>query len=203
MTWPQDPSETDRQALWLVLYQVQDPMNFGAVLRSAYLFGVKKILKTSQNSCSLTPVVSKASAGVMEVIDIYSINQQITDFIQAQQQLGWAVIGTTGQSQPVLRTSGMTEGIATGPGVSPVARCLTNLLMQDYSFDKPTILIVGNEGSGLPVEVLRACDQIVYAELADRTADKGDNYVLDSLNVSVATGILLHCLTVLKMKKRT
>lgn len=44
---------------------------------------------------------------------------------------------------------------------------------------------IGNEGSGLPTEVLSACDEVVYAELAD---SKGDNYVLNSLNVSVATG---------------
>lgn len=42
-------SETKIPQLWIYLDQIQDPMNFGAVLRSAYFFGVDKILTSECN----------------------------------------------------------------------------------------------------------------------------------------------------------
>ncbi|KAF7664961.1 hypothetical protein LDENG_00158830 [Lucifuga dentata] len=57
--------------LWLVLDGVQDPMNLGAILRSAYFLGVDRVASSLHHSCPLTPVVSKASSGAMEVIGVY------------------------------------------------------------------------------------------------------------------------------------
>ncbi|XP_009072453.1 PREDICTED: rRNA methyltransferase 1, mitochondrial, partial [Acanthisitta chloris] len=67
-----DEESTKRQLIWLVLEQIQDPMNLGALLRSAYFLGVDRVVTSQRNSCPLTPTVSKASAGVMEVFDVYS-----------------------------------------------------------------------------------------------------------------------------------
>ncbi|KAL4687523.1 hypothetical protein H8959_019651 [Pygathrix nigripes] len=71
----------DPQQLWLVLEGIQDPRNFGAVLRSAHFLGVDKIITSRRNSCPLTPVVSKASAGAMEVMDVFSTDD-LTGFLQ-------------------------------------------------------------------------------------------------------------------------
>ncbi|ETE56836.1 rRNA methyltransferase 1, mitochondrial, partial [Ophiophagus hannah] len=60
------------QRIWLVLEGIHDPMNLGAVLRTAHFLGVDGIVMSQRNSCSLTPVVSKASSGVMEVFDVFS-----------------------------------------------------------------------------------------------------------------------------------
>lgn len=49
----QESSETEIPQLWIYLDQIQDPMNFGAVLRSAYFFGVDKIL-TSEHKRLVT-----------------------------------------------------------------------------------------------------------------------------------------------------
>jgi len=63
--------------------------------------------------------------------------------------------------------------------------------------DKPSLLVMGNEGRGLRTNVLRCCDTIVQIE-GGRGGDSpdgddaGGDDVLDSLNVSVAGGILLH-----------
>ncbi|KAF7244345.1 rRNA methyltransferase 1, mitochondrial, partial [Varanus komodoensis] len=62
---------TESQSLWLALEGIKDPMNLGAVLRSAHFLGVDGIVMTRRNSCPLTPVVSKASSGAMEVLDVF------------------------------------------------------------------------------------------------------------------------------------
>ncbi|XP_034797938.1 rRNA methyltransferase 1, mitochondrial isoform X2 [Pan paniscus] len=71
----------DPQQLWLVLDGIQDPRNFGAVLRSAHFLGVDKVITSRRNSCPLTPVVSKSSAGAMEVMDVFSTDD-LTGFLQ-------------------------------------------------------------------------------------------------------------------------
>nr|XP_013007781.1 rRNA methyltransferase 1, mitochondrial isoform X3 [Cavia porcellus] len=71
----------DPQQLWLVLEGLQDPRNLGAVLRTAHFLGVDKIITSRRNSCPLTPVVSKASAGAMEVMDVFC-SDDLAGFLQ-------------------------------------------------------------------------------------------------------------------------
>jgi 21S rRNA (GM2251-2'-O)-methyltransferase len=56
------------------------------------------------------------------------------------------------------------------------------------SVTKPTVLVMGNEAAGLRTNVRRACGALVRVPGGD------DASTVDSLNVSVATGILLHAL---------
>ena len=56
------------------------------------------------------------------------------------------------------------------------------------SVTKPTVLVMGNESDGLRTNVRRACGALVRVPGGD------DASTVDSLNVSVATGILLHAL---------
>ena len=53
----------------------------------------------------------------------------------------------------------------------------------------PTILVLGSEGKGLRTTVKRACSSLVRI---DSLAEEGSSMGVDSLNVSVAAGILLH-----------
>nr|XP_045231063.1 rRNA methyltransferase 1, mitochondrial isoform X1 [Macaca fascicularis] len=191
----------DPQQLWLVLEGIQDPRNFGAVLRSAHFLGVDKVITSRRNSCPLTPVVSKASAGAMEVMDVFSTDD-LTGFLQrlawrvssacccgkaggapsrglcwgpipswTKAQQGWLVAGTVGCPR------------AEDPQSSeiPITSCL------EFPWDRPTLLVLGNEGSGLSQEVQASC-QLLLTILPRRQLPPG----LESLNVSVAAGILLH-----------
>ena len=58
----------------------------------------------------------------------------------------------------------------------------------DIKVDCPTLLVLGSEGSGLRTNVKRACDSFVKIS----SAEELDGTVVESLNVSVATGVLLH-----------
>lgn len=168
-TMEADPGDVPQQ-LWLVLEGLQDPRNLGAVLRSAHFLGVDKIVTSRRNSCPLTPVVSKASAGAVEVMDVFSTDD-LAGFLQARAQQGWLVAGTVRSPGP--ETAHTPE--------RPVTNCL------EFLWDQPTLLVLGNEGSGLSPEV-QACCQVLLTILPGRPLPTG----LESLNVSVAAGILLH-----------
>ncbi|XP_053423958.1 rRNA methyltransferase 1, mitochondrial [Nycticebus coucang] len=171
--WTEDGEvnpDDDPLQLWLVLESLQDPRNLGAVLRSAHFLGVDKVITSRRNSCPLTPVVSKASAGAMEVMDVFSTDD-LSVFLQAKAQQGWLVAGTVGC--PRLEVSQSSK--------VPITSCL------DFRWDRPTILVLGNEGSGLSQEVQASC-QLLLTILPGRQLPVG----LESLNVSVAAGILLH-----------
>ncbi|XP_036882879.1 rRNA methyltransferase 1, mitochondrial isoform X3 [Manis javanica] len=160
----------DSQQLWLVLEGLQDPRNLGAVLRSAHFLGVDKIITSRRNSCPLTPIVSKASAGAMEVMDVFSTDD-LAAFLQAKAQQGWLVAGTVGCPEPEIAPSSEI----------PITSCL------DFLWEQPTLLVLGNEGSGLSREVQASC-RLLLTILPGRQLPPG----LESLNVSVAAGILLH-----------
>lgn len=163
-------SGDDPQQLWLVLEGIQDPRNLGAVMRSAYFLGVDRVITSRRNSCPLTPVVSKASAGAMEVMDVFA-SPDLASFLQAKAQQGWLVVGTVGCPGPEISQSSKV----------PVTSCL------EFIWDRPTLLVLGNEGSGLSQGVFATC-QLLLTILPGRHLPPG----LESLNVSVATGILLH-----------
>lgn len=62
----------------------------------------------------------------------------------------------------------------------------------------PTILVLGNEGHGVRTNILRRCTHLV--KIAGMTGGETESQV-DSLNVSVTGGILLH--HILKAKKQS
>ncbi|XP_072312744.1 rRNA methyltransferase 1, mitochondrial [Eucyclogobius newberryi] len=152
--------------LWLVLESVQDPMNLGAILRSAYFLGVDRVVSSISQSCPLSPVVSKASSGVMEVMEVYGC-KNLGELLHLKKAQGWDVVGTVGAESRQ----------------SCVTKCL------DFTMSKPTLLLIGGEGGGLSQELQTYCQTLLTIP-AGRSLSPG----IESLNVSVATGILLHSL---------
>ncbi|GAB4813062.1 hypothetical protein N2152v2_000108 [Parachlorella kessleri] len=186
-----DPPLTGRDAsgavpLWLCLDEVMDPQNFGAALRSAFFLGVSGVLTCHRNSAPLSAVVSKASAGAMELMAIHSCRSMPQTLADAKRR-GWQVLGAAAE-EGALRCASFTLG-------------------------RPTLLVVGNEGYGVRPVVRRLCDATLCIDgngpggflrgrqqqqqqegegLVGPTAAAPGLELVDSLNVSVATGILLH-----------
>ncbi|XP_060064579.1 rRNA methyltransferase 1, mitochondrial-like [Ylistrum balloti] len=157
----------DPPPIWLLPYEIVDPMNMGAIIRSSYYFGVDAVVLSSHHSATASPMVSKASSGAMEVMKFFNLKNKeaTTQFLEDWRANVGQIIGT-----------------ATGPGTVEVTECVVN---------KPTLLIVGNEHHGLKDEILKHCDQVI--KLRECTPDRQS--LVESLNVSVATGIVLHTLT--------
>nr|XP_056721014.1 rRNA methyltransferase 1, mitochondrial [Euleptes europaea] len=160
--------------LWLALEGIQDPMNLGAVLRSAHFLGVDGIVMSQRNSCPLTPVVSKASSGAVEVLDVFGTDH-LQSFLQAKSEQGWEIVGTVGHT--------------TAHDDVPVESCL------DFLWTRPTVLLLGNEGYGLSPESRSMCQRMLSI-FPGRPLPPG----IESLNVSVAAGILLHSICSQKIK---
>ncbi|KAF9926104.1 hypothetical protein BGZ67_008263 [Mortierella alpina] len=70
--------------LWIAMDEVTDPTVMGEIVRSASYFGVDGLVVRSKNSAPLSPAVSEASAGAMEIRPIYSVDSLVR-FIQPYQ----------------------------------------------------------------------------------------------------------------------
>jgi 21S rRNA (GM2251-2'-O)-methyltransferase len=154
--------------LWLALDEIIDPQNFGAILRTAHFLNIDGVVVCAKNSAPLSPVVSKASSGAMETIKVFQTNA-MHKFLAKCVDDGFNVIGLANQS-----------------GAESVS---------DLSLNQPTVLVVGNEGSGLRTNVRRACSRIAKIEGGDENNNSGKTTSVESLNVSVATAIALFQLT--------
>lgn len=163
---PQDPS--GRKPFVVLLDSIQDPGNLGGIIRSACFLGVTAIAISTRNSASFTPVVLKASAGASENITIFSVNKP-AEFLEFSQKAGWQVYAAVAPSLD-KKTNGK---------LSTTTHELGNPLLVD-----PCILVLGSEGQGLRWHIRRKAD----CELS--IPGEGGRGGIDSLNVSVAAGIL-------------
>ncbi|XP_024979946.1 uncharacterized protein LOC112516924 [Cynara cardunculus var. scolymus] len=170
---------TDEQEgcpLWLALDEVMDPQNLGAIIRSSYFFGASGVVLCAKNSAPLSGVVSKASAGSLELTELRSCKNMM-QFLVSSAENGWRVLGGSVSSRAVA--------------------------VDEVTTSEPTILVLGSEGTGLRPLVERSCTQLVKirgnipvhlsAESEGvETAEVGSFVAVESLNVSVAAGVLLH-----------
>lgn len=61
------------QATWLVLDQITDPHNFGAILRSAAAFGVTVVLVTDRHAPPMSGLIAKTASGGVERVTIVRV----------------------------------------------------------------------------------------------------------------------------------
>lgn len=200
-------SSSSTPPVWLVLDEVVDPQNLGALLRSAYFLGQEKvgILVCAKNSAPPSPVVSAASAGALELVDIHSTVNLPRTLTQARED-GFRIIGAS-SSAPTTH-SGRNEGVATESVDGPQVYDLQDLPTRGEADDnRPILLVLGSEGHGLRTLVAKACTEFVRipsgmapghttdsdddgnddTDVASRKSQAG----VDSLNVSVSGGIML------------
>ena len=155
----------------LMLSQL-DPQNLGAIIRSAFFFGVDAIALTTDRTAPLSPAALKASAGASEAMPILTVNKT-QPFLNECKKNGWKIYAS--QADPIAwgkRKRQNQQHLTTSTLVSDVSR-------------RPGILIIGSEGQGLYKDVLGTADNTISIE-GPRQGEMG----MDSLNVSVATGLL-------------
>mmetsp|Transcript_27998 Transcript_27998/g.39837 ORF Transcript_27998/g.39837 Transcript_27998/m.39837 type:complete len:445 (+) Transcript_27998:10-1344(+) len=158
---------SDKYRVVLALDEVWDPQNFGALLRTSYFLGCHKVVVCAKNSAPLSPVVSKASSGAMEVMTVFSTDNMMR-FLDRSTESGWQVVGTDLGEKSIE--------------------------LKECPMDRPTVVVLGNEGHGVRTNVLRRCSHLV--KIAGGKAISGatdsSEAMVDSLNVSVTGGIVLH-----------
>jgi 23S rRNA (guanosine2251-2'-O)-methyltransferase len=126
--------------LIVVLDQVQDPQNLGAICRTAECAGARALVIPERRSAEVTPAVCKASAGAVEHLPIARV-RNLTDFLLAAKDAGRWCYGADGQAT--------TAYDAVDYGESPV-------------------VVLGAEGHGLRPRVASTCDALVAIPLRGR-----------------------------------
>ncbi|KAJ3181746.1 hypothetical protein HDU87_000764 [Geranomyces variabilis] len=171
--------------IWLALDQVIDPQNLGAILRTAHFLHIDGVVLTEHETAPFSSTVSKASAGAMEVMDLF-VTSSLPKFLEESAQNGWHIYGTDIHSpRTILISEYLREKHRQSDGVPALV-------------SSPTIIVLGSEGKGMRVAVSKACHNHLLLGDDDDSDAQGnvarEAYRVDSLNVSVAAGILLHTL---------
>ncbi len=135
-------AEAPEPALVLVLDQIQDPRNFGALLRTADAVGVHGVIIPKRGRVGVTPTVVHTSAGASEHLLIAPEN--LAQAITALKEMGLWVYG-----------------LEAGPDAEPI---------HQVDLRGPIAWVVGSEGAGLRRLVRQKCDTLVYLPMRGRVA---------------------------------
>lgn len=116
----------------VILDHLEDPHNFGAIIRTCEAYGVKTIIIPKDRSVTVTPTVIKTSTGALEYVDIYEV-ANLKNAIEYLKDNGYFVYGAE----------------ADGKDYESV----------DYA--EKMVLVIGSEGHGMTRVVREACDEII------------------------------------------
>lgn len=114
----------------VLLDEIEDPHNVGAIIRSAAAFGVSAVLIGKHNQSPITSSVEKAAAGTIDRVPIVRIGN-INDTLGKLKEKGFWVLGLDERGETLLTST---------------------------VFDTPTCIVIGGEGKGIREKTLMHCD---------------------------------------------
>ncbi len=130
-------SQKKSSPFYIVLDAVQDPYNFGAIIRSADVFGVDAVFVGCENQCEVNSLVARTSAGAVNYVSI----AQATDLVQLVSNLndlGIATYAASVEGNDELAALNTAQGVA---------------------------IVIGNEGAGIDTSLAGVCsDRVSIAE---------------------------------------
>jgi 23S rRNA (guanosine2251-2'-O)-methyltransferase len=121
---------TPAQGLLLMLDQVTDPQNVGAIFRSAAAFGARGVIVQDRHAPALTGALTKAAAGAVDKIP-HARETNLSRALERLEALGWRSVGLDGAAQGELA---------------------------DVLDGAPTVLVMGSEGDGLRRLIREHCE---------------------------------------------
>lgn len=133
------PDES-RARLVLALDGVEDPQNFGALLRTAECAGVDGVLFAERRSAPLSPVAIKASAGASEHLRLARVVNMVRSLESLKERNVWCV--------------GLDER-----GTQDY---------DQFDFTSNTVIVLGREGAGLHDLVRRTCDHLLRIPMSGK-----------------------------------
>ena len=147
--------EDKKDALILILDQINDVRNFGAIIRTAEVSGVDAIIIQNQSSAPINADTVKTSAGGVFNVPICKVSH-IKDAIYHLKSSKIMIIATSEKAEKNI---------------------------YDLSLKKSLAIIMGSEERGISPSVLKLSDEMVKLPMFGK---------IESLNVSVASGIFLY-----------
>ncbi len=145
--------DEDERAVFLC--SVRDPSNLGSVIRSSVAFGIEHIILTNDCADVYSPKTVRSAMGSLFRVKITIVSDPVS-FIRSAQNRGRRVFAAELTDNAVnLRDAGLKHN---------------------------DIVIIGNEGHGIPADVSQKCDRSIYIPISEKT---------ESLNASVAAAIFM------------
>ncbi len=128
-----------RKPRLLVLDGIQDPYNFGAILRSAVASGTAGVIVPERNMAPLNAAALKASAGTAARIPIARVTN-VADVLYQLKERGYWAVGASADGETSVR---------------------------EMDWNRPIVLVIGSEGAGIRRRVLESCDYRISIPMAD------------------------------------
>jgi 23S rRNA (guanosine2251-2'-O)-methyltransferase len=137
---PSPALEDVASGVLLVLDQITDPHNVGAILRSAAAFAVTAVVTTARHTPEATGVLAKAASGALEYVPIITIGN-LSQALRTLKDLNALVVGLDSSGEADLAT---------------------------VAFADPVALVLGAEGKGLRQLTRTNCDVVARLDLPGR-----------------------------------
>jgi 23S rRNA (guanosine2251-2'-O)-methyltransferase len=147
----------NEKLLLVLLDQISDPRNYGAIIRSAEVLGAHGVITEERRSAPLSPVVAKTAAGATSYLPLMQV-KNLPRYIDDLKKRNVWIYGAAGDAPNKPK---------------------------DLDWDRDVALVIGSEGTGMRRLVRDTCDDMV------KIPTKGH---IESLNASVAAGVLLYAI---------
>lgn len=122
----------------LMLDSIEDPQNFGALIRAAECFGVDAVIWSKNRGVSITPVVTKAAVGATELVTLIPVSN-------------------LAQSAELIKEAGYWMVVAdSGKGSADV---------ENFQFPEKTLLVMGAEGHGVQPLLKKMADYTISIKM--------------------------------------
>jgi 23S rRNA (guanosine2251-2'-O)-methyltransferase len=126
-----------QEGIVLVLDQITDPHNVGAIMRSAAAFAVKAIVTTARHSPEATGVLAKSASGALEMVPLVMV-QNLARALDEMNERGFMTVGLDSQG---------SENLAA------------------VSLRQPLALVLGAEGKGLRQLTRETCGVVARLDM--------------------------------------
>ena len=148
----------------ILLDDIEDPHNLGAIIRTANLAGAHGVIIPKRRAVGLTATVAKTSAGAINYTPVAKVTNLTKTMKELKEKGLWFVCADMGGES-----------------------------MYKLNLTGPIGLVIGNEGEGVSRLVKETCDFVASIPM------KGD---IDSLNASVAAGVLAYEIVRQRLQKK-
>ena len=122
----------------VLLDEIQDPQNLGAIIRSAEALGIQGIILPERRSAPVTETVAKCSAGAVEFLPIASVSN-LVNAVEILKKAGFWAVGADSTAETPCH---------------------------EMKFDFPVALIIGGEGKGIRPLLRKKCDFTIHIPMA-------------------------------------